>query len=87
MTTLDEYILQYYSGNCLPRYKSQIEQYKAYTGDKAEQATYTDIITYLGYLREKKLHPKSLTNHLHSIKIYHRYQETKGKPNHHPSET
>ena len=28
MMTLDEYILQYYSANCLPRYKSQIEQYK-----------------------------------------------------------
>ena len=87
MTTLDEYILQYYSGNCLPRYKSQIEQYKAYTGDKAEQATYTDIITYLGYLREKKLHPKSLTNHLHSIKIYHRYLVSIGKRNDHPCET
>lgn len=86
MMTLDNYILQYYSGKCMPRYKSQIEQYKAYRNGAAEQSTYTEIVEYIGYLRDKKLHPKSLINHLHSLKIYFRYLVSIGKRNDHPCE-
>lgn len=57
--TLDNYILQYYSGKSMPRYKSQIEQYQAYRNGAAEQSTYTEIVEYIGYLRDKKLHPKN----------------------------
>jgi integrase/recombinase XerD len=87
MMTVETYILQYYSSKSLPRYISQIEQYKAYQGNKAEQATYTDIIQYIGYLRDQKLHPKTLINYLHSIKIYYRYLVAIGKRNDHPCET
>jgi site-specific recombinase XerD len=87
MMTLDEYFLQYYSAESMPRYKSQIEQYKAYANGKAEQSTYTEIVEYIGYLRERKLHPKTLINHLHSIKIYFRYLVSIGKRNDHPCET
>lgn len=85
--TVETYILQYYSSKSLPRYINQIEQYKAYIGDKVEQATYTDIIQYIGYLRDQNLHPKTLINYLHSIKIYHRYLVSIGKRKDHPCET
>ena len=86
MMTLDNYILQYYSGKSMPRYKSQIEQYQAYRNGAAEQSTYTEIVEYIGYLRDKKLHPKSLINHLHCLKIYFRYLVSIGKRNDHPCE-
>jgi site-specific recombinase XerD len=84
---LKDYILQYYSNKSLPRYINQIEQYKAYQGDKAEQSTYTEIVEYIGYLRDQNLHPKTLINYLHSIKIYYRYLVAIGKRNDHPCET
>jgi integrase/recombinase XerD len=84
---LKDYILQYYSNKSLPRYINQIEQYKAYQGDKAEQSTYTQIVEYIGYLRDQNLHPKTLINYLHSIKIYYRYLVAIGKRNDHPCET
>ncbi len=84
--SLDKYILQYYSSKSCPRYMSQIEQYQAYKNGTAEQSTYPEIIEYIGYLRDRKLHPKTLINHLHSLKIYFRYLVSIGKRNDHPCE-
>ena len=86
MMTLDDYIRQHYSEKSVPRYTRQIEQFISYIGNQTEQATYTEIIEYLGKLRERKLHPKSLRNHLFSIKIYFRYLVAIGKRQDHPCE-
>ena len=86
MMTLENYIRQHYSEKSVPRYARQIEQFKSYIGDQSEQTTYTEIIEYLGILRDRKLHPKSLKNHLFSIKIYFRYLVAIGKRQDHPCE-
>ena len=86
MMTLENYIRQHYSEKSVPRYSRQIEQFKSYIGEQSAQATYTEIIEYLGKLRDRKLHPKSLRNHLFSIKIYFRYLVVIGKRQDHPCE-
>ena len=86
MMTLENYISQHYSEKSIPRYTRQIEQFISYIGSQSEQATYTEIIEYLGKLRDRKLHPKSLRNHLFSIKIYFRYLVVIGKRQDHPCE-
>ena len=84
MMTLENYIRQHYSEKSIPRYTRQIEQFISYIGGQSEQTTYTEIIEYLGKLRDRKLHPKSLRNHLFSIKIYFRYLVAIGKRQDHP---
>ena len=70
---VQEYILQHYSPKSVMKYTRQIEQFKEVVGDKADQSNYQDILNYIGTLRTRNLHPKSLRNHLHSLKIYFRY--------------
>jgi integrase/recombinase XerD len=53
-------------------------------GSKAENAGYTDVLDYIGLLREQNLHPKSLRNNLFAIKIYYRFLVATGKRNDHP---
>jgi site-specific recombinase XerD len=73
MMTVEQYISQHYSSKSIARYTRQIEQFKEVLGDGSDQSNYQDILQYIGILRERKLHPKSLRNHLHSLKIYFRY--------------
>ena len=70
---LENYISQHYSTKSVKRYTRQIERFKEVLGNNADQSNYQDILNYIGTLRERKLHPKSLRNHLHSLKIYFRY--------------
>ncbi len=73
MMTVEQYIIQHYSSKSVKRYTRQIEQFKEVRGAKADQSNYQDILNYIGALRTRNLHPKSLRNHLHSLKIYFRY--------------
>ena len=50
-----------------------INRFLLVLGEKAENASYTDILDYIGLLREQNLHPKSLRNNLFAIKIYYRF--------------
>lgn len=84
--SLEDYILQNYSSRSLPRYMNQIKLFKELRGEQAEQSNYSDIINYIGDLRARNLHPKSLRNHLFSLKIYFRYLVTIGKRSDHPCE-
>ena len=45
---------------------------------------YSDIVEYIGVLRDRNQHPKSLRNHLFSLKIYFRYLVAIGKRKDHP---
>jgi len=71
--TLEEYLKENYSLTSVNSYKNIINRYLLTLGERAEKATYTDVLDYIGLLREQHLHPKSLRNNLFAIKIYYRY--------------
>lgn len=84
MITLEEYILIHYSERSVPRYTQQINQFIIYQGGNIYESTYSDIVEYIGVLRTRKLHSKTLNNHLFSLKIYFRYLVAIGKRTDHP---
>jgi len=81
---LQIYLQQNYSSTATKSYENTIHRYLLALGDKAETATYTDVLDYIGLLREQHLHPKSLRNNLFAIKIYYRYLVETGKRSDHP---
>jgi site-specific recombinase XerD len=81
---LNEYLKKEYSKNAIGSYESTIKRYVLAMGNKAEQGTYSDVLDYIGLLREQNLHPKTLRNNLFAIKIYYRYLVEIGKRNDHP---
>lgn len=82
--SLKEFLKQEYSPTSINSYELIINRYILALGDKAEKATYTDVLDYIGLLREQGLHPKSLRNNLFAIKIYYRYLVAIGKRTDHP---
>lgn len=82
--TLKEYLQENYSSNSIGGYENIINRYTTYMQEKAETASYTDVLNYIGYLRKLQLHPKSLRNNLFAIKIYYRYLVAIGKRKDHP---
>ena len=91
MQTLKQYLEQNYSPSCIGSYQTTIKRYCLIMGDKSENATYTDVLNYIGLLREtknaktgKNPHPKTLRNNLFAIKIYYRHLVLSGKRNDHP---
>ncbi|MDL2313314.1 phage integrase N-terminal SAM-like domain-containing protein, partial [Bacteroidales bacterium OttesenSCG-928-B11] len=81
---LDEYLRENYSASSTGSYLNTIGHYLAYMGDRAEKATHGEVMEYIGHLRSRNLHPKSVRNHLHGIKIYHSYLQAAGKREDHP---
>lgn len=81
---LKEYLLQHYSKTTLATNTNNISRYVAYMHDKAETANYNDVLDYIGYLRKKGTHSKTLRNNLFAIKIYYRYLISIGKRKDHP---
>jgi integrase/recombinase XerD len=56
-----------------------------YPDGKAQQATYSDVLRYIEYLRKNfDLHPKSLRNFFHSVKIYFNWLIETGRRSDHP---
>lgn len=70
---LEDYLKREYSPTATGGYKNMINRFKLVMGTRADKATYTEILDYIGLLREQNLHPKSLRNNLFAIKIYYRY--------------
>jgi integrase/recombinase XerD len=81
---LRTYLEQQYSKTSISGYENMINRFLLVLGEKAENASYTDILDYIGLLREQNLHPKSLRNNLFAIKIYYRFLVFTGKRNDHP---
>ena len=81
---LQQYLKHHYSPTSVQSYENSIKRYVLAMGEKAEAATYTDVLNYIGLLRETGLHPKSLRNNLFAIKIYYRYLISIGKRQDHP---
>ena len=82
--TLKQYLQEHYSKTSIGSYENMIIRYTSYMQEKAEIATYSDVLNYIGYLRKLQLHPKSLRNNLFAIKIYYRYLVAIGKRKDHP---
>ncbi len=81
---LQQYLKNEYSKTSLSGYEAMINRFLLALGSKAEKASYTDVLDYIGLLREQNLHPKSLRNNLFAIKIYYRFLVAAGKRNDHP---
>lgn len=77
--TLEDYLKREYSPSSTGSYLNMINRFKLVMGTRADKATYTEILDYIGLLREQNLHPKSLRNNLFAVKIYHRYLVEIGK--------
>lgn len=82
--TLKAYLEEHYSKTSIGSYQNIINRYTTFMQEKAEIASYTDVLNYIGYLRKLQLHPKSLRNNLFAIKIYYRYLVAIGKRKDHP---
>ena len=81
---LRTYLEQAYSKTSIRSYENMIHRFLLALGERAENGSYTDILDYIGLLREQNLHPKSLRNNLFAIKIYYRYLVEIRKRNDHP---
>jgi len=81
---LESYLKENYSLTSVNSYKNIINRYLLAVGERADKGSYTDVLDYIGLLREQNLHPKSLRNNLFAIKIYYRYLVATGKRNDHP---
>mgnify|MGYP001287213658 CR=1 FL=1 len=81
---LRAYLIKNYSTTAISNYEKTIQRYVLTLGEKAETATHTDVLDYIGLLRKQQLHPKTLRNNLFAIKIYYRYLVFIGKRTDHP---
>jgi len=81
---LEEYLNEKYSPTSVKGYANMIKRFKLQMGERADKASYTEVLDYIGILREQKLHPKSLRNNLFAIKIYFTYLVEVGKRADHP---
>ncbi len=81
---LKDYLQKKYSPTSINGYENMINRYLLTLGQRAEKATYTEVLDYIGLLRTLGLHPKSLRNHLFAIKIYYSYLVASGKRKDHP---
>ena len=84
MITLEKYFKVRYSPRSIGNYQGIANRFKAYMNGQAETASYTDILGYIGYLRQSKLSPRSIHSHLHVIKVYYRWLVDTGQRADHP---
>jgi len=84
MKTLRSYLEEKYSLKGIYHYEDKIGKYLAHINSKGIQETQLDILHYIGFLREQNLHPKTIRNHLYSIKIYYNYLQKTGQRQDHP---
>lgn len=82
---LEEYLQKKYSKSTLNSNLYNIKRFTDYYQNKAETATYTDILNYIAYLRKNfDLHPKTLRHCLTGVKIYFNYLLEIGTRKDHP---
>jgi site-specific recombinase XerD len=84
---LKTYLQQNYSPTSIYNYEKAIERYVLYMQGESVTVGYPVILNYMAHLRKQKLHPKTLKNHLLSIKIYYNYLIEIKQRNDHPCKT
>ncbi|WP_310556265.1 site-specific integrase [Flavobacterium sp.] len=83
--TLENYLLKKYKKSSLNPYLCSIRKYFNFIQNRAETATYQDILEYVGHLRKNEnLQPKTIKHYLLNVKIYYYYLIEIGKRNDHP---
>lgn len=81
---LSEYLKENYSPTAIVSYEQIIDRFLSFIGEKANSATYQNILDYISYLRKQGKHPKTIRNNLYGIKIYYRWLVKTGQRNDHP---
>jgi len=84
MKTFKVYLEEKYSAKSIYHYEDQTSKYLSYINSQGIESTTLEILNYIGFLRERNLHPKTIRNHLYSIKIYYNYLQKTGQRNDHP---
>ncbi|QMU64367.1 MAG: tyrosine-type recombinase/integrase [Flavobacteriaceae bacterium] len=78
--TLKEYLQKKYSKSTLNSNLYNIKKFTDYYQNKAEKATYKDVLNYIEHLRKNyDLNPKTLCHCLSAVKIYFNYLLEIGK--------
>lgn len=82
---LKEYLEKKYSKSTLNSNLFLIKRFTDYYQNKAETATFKDVLNYIEHLRKNyDLSPKTLRHCLYGVKIYFNYLLENGKRNDHP---
>ena len=82
---IEEYLQKKYSKSTLNSNLFLIKRFTDYYQNKAEIATFKDVLNYIEYLRKNyDLSPKTLRHCLYGVKIYFNYLLEIGKRNDHP---
>lgn len=85
MITLRNYLERKYSKSTLNSNLYNIKRFTEYYQNRAEKATYKDVLKYIEHLRKNyDLSPKTLRHCLYGVKIYFNYLLEIGKRNDHP---
>ena len=83
--SLSEYLRKTYSPATYNANMFNIRRFTDYYPGKSETATYGEILQYIDYLRKNfELHPKTLKNCLHAVKIYFNWLLETGRRTDHP---
>lgn len=84
MEALSTYLESRYSPKSYRGYLNIIQRYVTYMGAHAIEATYGEVVTYIGNLRRQGMHPKSLKHQLFCIKIYYQWLYETSQRRDHP---
>lgn len=72
--TVEQYLLKKYKKSSLNPYLCSIRKYLNFIQNKAETATYLDILDYVGHLRKNEnIQPRTIKHYLSTVKIYYHY--------------
>jgi len=82
---LEGYLQDKYSPQTVKVYLLDIERYLQYMGpERAEKATYQDVMEYVDYLRKSFSNPGTVNRMLYAVKAWYFYLITSGKRADHP---
>jgi len=82
---LTDYLLEKYSPQTVKIYHLDIRRYIVYMGEeRAEKATYRDIMEYTGYLRKTYQNPRTINRMLYGVKAWYFYLIVSGSREDHP---
>jgi len=83
--SLESHLLEGHSARAIYGYMRMIKLYLKYQGEEqAKTAVYSQIVDYIGVLRQQSMHPKTIMSHLYSIKMYYQWLVNSGQRDDHP---
>jgi site-specific recombinase XerD len=85
--SLEEYVQNRFSKTCQSSYLNGIKRYLAFMNNDAIKGTHQDVLDFVAYLRNTKIHAKTLMNYLFSVKIYYQWLLVTEQRDDHPCKT